>query len=130
MEIPEGKQTQKWWKDYIQGLIRTDDKALLRSIVVIGDMQEPVEKALAETVHLNDRGFGKVDAELMTECYFRLKRGENLTPKQLAIARNKMPKYWRQLMLIAKSRPVPPIDMSQFCVRESDGQIAWKVVVM
>lgn len=123
--------TQNEWKEYLQRLIRTNDRALYRAIVVIGDGQTPEELALAETVDHNERGFGSVDAEFMTSVYFRIKAGQPLTPKQLAVARNKMPKYWKQLMRVAKARGgPPPVDLSQFVVRQSDGQICFKGVVM
>lgn len=118
------------WKEYLQNLIRTDEKALLRAIVVIGQYQTAEELAMAETVDHNNQGFGAVDAEFMTVCYFRLLRGEELSPKQLAVARNKMPKYWRQLMRVAKAKGHQPREPCPYVVRKSDGQLAIKEVVM
>lgn len=124
--------SQAQWKEYLQNLVQEDEKALLRAIVVIGQYQTPEELALAETVDHNNWGWGTIDAKFFTGCYFKLLRGEALTRKELAIARNKMPKYWRQLMLISKrkypDRP-PSQESSQYVVRE-DGQLAIREVVL
>lgn len=95
---------QKQWKDYLQNLVRTNKKALYRAIVLIAEFQTPEEKALGDTIYHNGMGFGSVDAQLMTSLALRIKYGGELSEKELAIARNKMPKYWRQLMIISKSR--------------------------
>lgn len=85
---------------------------------------------MAETVDHNNRGFGSVDAEFMTGLYFRILRQEPLTPRELAIAHNKMPKYWRQLMEVAKARGHQPPKPCPYVIRKSDGQLAIKEVVM
>lgn len=118
------------WKEYLQNLVRTDDKALLKAIVVIGQYQTAEELAMAETVDHNNRGFGAVDAEFMTGLYFRILRNEPLTRRELAIAHNKMPKYWRQLMEVAKAKGHQPREPCPYVVRKSDGQLAIKEVVM
>lgn len=94
--------TQAQWKEYLQNLVRTNKKALYRAIVVIAEYQTPEEKAYGATIDKNNRGFGAVDAEMMTSLALRLEAGGELTPRELAICRNKMPKYWRQLMIISK----------------------------
>lgn len=96
--------TQAQWKEYLQNLVRTNKKALYRAIVVIADYQTPEEKAWGMTIDHNGVGFGAVDAEMMTALALRLKNGGELTERELAICRNKMPKYWRQLMILSKRR--------------------------
>lgn len=95
---------QKQWKEYLQNLVRTNKKALYRSIILIADLQTPEEKVCGATIEKNNVGFGAVDAEMMTSLALRLKCGGELTERELAICRNKMPKYWRQLMIISKRR--------------------------
>lgn len=95
---------QQQWKEYLQNLVRTNKKALYRSIILIADLQTPEEKVWGATIEHNNVGFGVVDAEMMTSLALRLKNGGELTEKELAICRNKMPKYWRQLMIISKRR--------------------------
>jgi len=95
---------QNQWKEYLQNLLRTNKKALYRAITLIADLQTPEEKAYGATIDHNGVGFGAVDAEMMTALALRLKYGGELTERELAICRNKMPKYWRQLMNISKRR--------------------------
>lgn len=104
MKVWETFTNQQQWKEYLQNLVRTNKKALYRAIVVIAEYQTPEEKAWGMTIDHNGVGFGAVDAEMMTALALRIKNGEELTRKELAICRNKMPKYWRQLMLISKRR--------------------------
>lgn len=96
--------TQNQWKEYLQNLVRTNKKALYRAIILIADLQTPEEKIMGATFEHNNVGFGAVDAEMMTSLALRLKCGGELTERELAICRNKMPKYWRQLMNISKRR--------------------------
>ena len=95
---------QQQWKAYLQNLVRTNKKALYRSIILLADLQTPEEKVWGATIEKNNVGFGAVDAEMMTSLALRLKCGGELTERELAICRNKMPKYWRQLMNISKRR--------------------------
>ena len=95
---------QRQWKEYLQNLVRTNKKALYRSIILIADLQTPEEKVWGATIEKNNVGFGAVDAEMMTALALRLKNGGELTEKELAICRNKMPKYWRQLYRISKAK--------------------------
>lgn len=95
---------QQQWKEYLQNLVRTSKRALYRSIILIADLQTPEEKAWGATIEKNNMGFGAVDAEMLTSLALRLKCGGELTERELAICRNKMPKYWRQLMIISKRR--------------------------
>lgn len=102
MKIWETFTNQQQWKDYLQNLIRTNDKALIRSIHVIYGRQTDGEKMYGITKEHNGMGFGKIDAEFFTQIVVQLKHGQQLTDRQMAIARNKMPKYWRQLMQVSK----------------------------
>jgi hypothetical protein len=95
---------QEQWKEYLQNLLRTNKKALYRAIVLIADYQTPEERARGTTMDHNGVGFGIVDAEMMTALAVRIKNGGELTRKELCICRNKMPKYWKQLMKISKRR--------------------------
>lgn len=95
---------QNQWKEYLQNLVRTNKKALYRAIILIADLQTPEEKVWGATIEKNNVGFGAVDAEMMTALALRLKNGGELTERELAICRNKMPKYWRQLYRISKAK--------------------------
>lgn len=97
-------KNQTQWKEYLQNLVRTNKKALYRAIILIADLQTPEEKAYGATIDHNGVGFGAVDAEMLTALALRLRCGGELTERELAICRNKMPKYWRQLYRISKAK--------------------------
>lgn len=100
----ESFTNQQQWKAYLQNLVRTNKKALYRAIILIADLQTPEEKAYGATISRNGKGFGAVDADMMTSLALRLNNGGELSPRELAICQNKMPKYWRQLMIISKEK--------------------------
>lgn len=93
--------TQKQWRLYLQDLVKTNDTALLRAIVLIYNNQTYEEKQCKEAKDENDIGFSKHDAKEMSEIAEKILKGEQLTAGELAKSRNKMTKYWHQLMDIS-----------------------------
>lgn len=96
--------TQKQWEAYLKDLVRTNDKALLRAIVLIDNRQTEEERAKGESTEDNFVGWTKWDAKEMGDIAHKIKRGEPLTIGELAKSRNKMQKYWKQLMYISKQQ--------------------------
>ena len=96
--------SQKQWEAYIKDLLKTNDKALLRAIVLIYDNQTPEEKDKGESIENNCIGFSKIDAKEMGDIAKKIKAGKALTEGELAKSRNKMQKYWKQLMIISKKK--------------------------
>lgn len=95
---------QRQWKEYLQNLLRTNDVALYRALVLIARHQTPEEVATGATLDHNGVGFGSVDAEFLTAMAFKVESGRSLSEKELAICRNKMPKYWKQLYKISRRK--------------------------
>ena len=93
---------QKQWELYLKSLIKTNDKALYKSIILIYDMQTNEEKNTNSSVEENNVGFSKVDAYEMGVIAKKIKRGDPLAKGEIAKSRNKMQKYWKQLMIISK----------------------------
>ena len=89
--------TQKEWKAYLQELIRTNDQALYRAILLIDARQTDMEKAMGATFESNKRGFGASHAPFLTNMALRIRGGAELTPQMKAISRNMMVHYWKQL---------------------------------
>ena len=100
----ESFTNQDQWREYLQNLVRTNDRALVKSILVIYERQTEEEKHSGQTTEHNGKGFGKIDSEFFTQIVVQLKHGYPLTDRQIAVARNKMPKYWRQLMQVSKAK--------------------------
>lgn len=96
--------TQKQWEAYLKDLVRTNDKALLKAIVLIDNRQTEEERAKGESTEDNFVGWTKWDAKEMGDIAKKIKREEPLTIGELAKSRNKMCKYWKQLMYISKQQ--------------------------
>lgn len=96
--------SNKQWERYIKDLLKNDDKALLRAIVIIYDNQTEEEKRKRLSISENKIGFSKIDVEVMSKIANKIKDGKLLTEGELEMSRNKMTKYWKQLMVYSKNR--------------------------
>lgn len=104
MRIWETFTNRRQWEEYLKTLVKTNDRALFKAIVLIYDMQTQEEKASGESVEENKVGFSKVDAKEMGIIASKIKNGKPLTTGEIAKSRNKMQKYWKQLMIISKGQ--------------------------
>lgn len=105
---PETKP--KWTKEKILDLLDKNDEAVTRAVVNIYKRQTPTEQHTKSTRNVNEMGFNKFDAELMSSFAEQIIKWNNtasprfrkpLSQKQMSIARRKIKKYWRQLLEIA-----------------------------
>lgn len=96
--------SQKQWEKYLKDLLRTNDQALLKAIVLIYNSQTDEEKNKGESIENNHIGFSKIDAKEMGDIAKKIKADKALTKSELAKSRNKMQKYWKQLMIISKEK--------------------------
>lgn len=87
-----------WTQDMIKELIRTNDKAVVRALLVIYNYQTDSEKAWGETKFDNGIGFNGVDANILTSFAQQVNARGFLSPKQMFIARKKMLKYAGQIL--------------------------------
>ncbi len=95
---------QKQWEEYIKNLVKTNDVALYKAIMLIYDRQTPEEKNAGESTEDNCIGFSKIDAKEMGHIARKLKNKQQLSKGEIAKSRNKMQKYWKQLMHISKEQ--------------------------
>ena len=99
-----------WNKQNIQELLESNPKAVLRAVTAIYALQTAEEQASKSTKLNNGVGFGAFDAEFMSDMAKRINKGYELSPKQFAVAKNKIKHYHRQLSEIAnadaKHKPV------------------------
>lgn len=93
--------TKKQWEEYLKDLLHENDNAVRKAIMLIYARQTEVERQNREASEDNNVGFTKHDAREMSEIAEKLQRGEELTAGEMAKSRNKMTKYWRQLMDIS-----------------------------
>lgn len=103
-KIWESFTNQKQWKSYLVNLLKTNNNALKLSVVRIYDQQTFEEQVKKESIEENKVGFTKIDALFLGDIAEKVKTNQQLTSKELAILRNKMPKYWKQLMRISKAK--------------------------
>ncbi len=87
-----------WDKDRIQTLIEDKDIAVYTAMMRIYDKQTADEQNYQQTYLWNSVGFSGPDSNIMSSFAESYKKYGKLTPKQMAIARKKMKKYWKQLL--------------------------------
>lgn len=94
-----------WNKEKIHALLDANPVAVQRAIVAIFKRQTGDEKVGGYTRHTNHVGFSKFDAEFLTSLAQQIEAGRALSAKQLAVGRNKIKRYHRQLVEIANANP-------------------------
>lgn len=94
----------------IVNLLRTNDKAVVRALVVLNERQTTDEQNSERTKHRNDRGFRPCHAKMGTSMAKFYKRNGYLSPKQIAYWRKegkegmRIAIYWRQLLAEAHKK--------------------------
>lgn len=98
-------------KDAIIELLKTNDKAVARALVVLTARQTADEQATENTRYLNGRGFRPCHARMGTSMAKFFERNGYLSPKQLAYWRAhdrsgnmRIGIYWGQLLEEAKEK--------------------------
>lgn len=90
-----------WTKDTIHQLLDANPKAVYAAMRQMQKRQTAAEQAQHATTESNGIGWSKYDAEWMSEMIKNVDHWGSLTPRQLAPTRNKLKRYWRQLVEIA-----------------------------
>ena len=96
-----------WGKTRVQSLVRRDDRAALRALLAVYSNQTPRERAYSATVEQNGLGFTGSDAPLLTRLAETYLKNGWLSEYQLGLLKERMPKYWRQLLDRAAARGHP-----------------------
>lgn len=95
---------QSEWKAYLQYLVSNSDRACIGAIICIDNYQTYPERQLCQSTEENGVGWTKHDANEMGIIAKKIRNGQNLTAGELAKSKNKMKKYWKQLMVISKQK--------------------------
>jgi hypothetical protein len=98
---------KKWDKESIQALLTKREDAVIRALLVLYGRQTTEEQRGKHTTEVNGRGFNQHDAPFLTEMVRSLQQWGRLTPKQMAVTRNKVKRYWRQLAEVANAKQQP-----------------------
>lgn len=86
--------------DMIASKLQSSDRWVNRAVVALYQAQAPAEQQTKSTCYLNGIGFNRTDARIMSSFAAQILRGRALSPRQLAVARELLPKYARQLARI------------------------------
>ena len=97
-----------------RNLVRTNEKALLKSIMLIYNNQTFEEKEAGTSIYENKIGFNRFDSKEMMRIARKIKQGTHLTEYEIAHARIVMPKYWNQLMIISKQKQKDKKEQEEF----------------
>ena len=92
---------KKWTKEEIKDLLGRNAKAVTNGVLAIYRNQTRDEQCTQSTNHNNGIGFSGADAGILSSFAEQLLRGQNLSEKQMVIARKKIMKYAGQLARMA-----------------------------
>jgi hypothetical protein len=83
---------------YVKTQLSTNPAWATRAIVKLWQRQTADEQASQNTGHDNGVGFNGTDAFILSSFAEQINKGRTLSPKQLAIAFRKLPKYSKQII--------------------------------
>ncbi len=83
---------------YVKNQLSTNPAWATRAIVKLWQRQTADEQASQNTGHDNGVGFNGTDAFILSSFAEQINKGRTLSPKQLAIAFRKLPKYSKQII--------------------------------
>ena len=89
---------------YVRAKVATDINWALKGLQAIYKYQTAAEQSMQDTSESNGVGFNGVDGHLLSSFAEQVLGGRTLTVKQVAILYKKMPKYARQLVVIASNK--------------------------
>ena len=93
-----------WDKESLKDLLDRNDKAVYRAILLIYSFQTDEEKYKGVTKTINGKGFSKFDVEVLSSYAMQLRRGQELSLKQMYVARPKIKKYVGQILKYMQDR--------------------------
>ena len=100
----------------IVNLLRSNDKAIARALIVLKDRQTEDEQRSESTRHLNGRGFRPCHARMGVSMAKFYERNGYLSPKQIAYWRKegkegmRISIYWRQLLEAATEKAASKVE--------------------
>lgn len=88
--------------EHVRYKLSADRLWIERALIVLYQQQTPEEQDAKFTTEQNGRGFNATDSTILSSFAEQLINNwdYHLSPKQLIVAQNRLPKYARQLILI------------------------------
>lgn len=113
-------------KNGIIELLDTNDLAVTRAVIAIYKRQTADEQAAQITKVTNRIGFNQPDASYLSYCaQYALQRRKPLSGKHLDKARNKIKKYWKQLLEIANENEQRVMQAAQAQPKNTNVKASW-----
>lgn len=92
-------------KSSIQNLLARNDKAVEKALIVLYKRQTRDERLDRQSRHDNMRGFNQADAGWLSKIVQEvLLAGHSLSANHMIVARQRVMKYWRQLLEEAEAK--------------------------
>jgi hypothetical protein len=91
-------------REEVTHLLKTNDRAVERALVVLYQRQTSDEQAVLQTRHTNGVGFNATDAKFGSDLAQKVLKGWRLTPGQIGSARRMLIKYGGQLVAAAEEK--------------------------
>jgi hypothetical protein len=91
-------------KEVIKENLSTNPKWIERGVVVLYQRQTEDEKRSGNTIVDNKMGFNGSDSRYLSYCAKWVMSGNTLNEKHLKKCGKMLPKYWKQIMDIIKSK--------------------------
>jgi len=95
------KITQEQKKTFIKNKLATDPRWAKHGLSKIFEFQTEEEQTMETTCVHNNVGFTGADGEILASFAKQLERKGYLSPRQMELLYKKMPKYWKQILLIS-----------------------------
>ena len=95
-----------WTKEQMLDLIKNNNQAVLRAIIVLYDRQTPEEKAKGEAIEDNFIGFSGYDSKYLGDLAKQLLKEKRIKRDDFWRARYRLRKYAGQLAEIANEKEV------------------------
>lgn len=96
-------KTKKARIAHIKEMVAANGRWAVRALTHIYEYQTADEQESGFTRNLNGVGFSGADSEILSSFAEQVLKGRALSEKQMRIVFKKMPKYARQLMVIAEA---------------------------
>lgn len=94
----EAKEGNEVWREYLKHLLRENDKALVKALVIIARNEMTATQAYGKSGwRPGAKGFNRYDRDTLMNTYESFCRCHRLSENQMNVLRAALPKYWKQL---------------------------------
>lgn len=96
-------KTKKEKVAFVKQMLASNPAWAVRGLLKIYEFQTEAEQRVGETTEDNGVGFSGCDAHILSSFAEQIKKGRQMSEKQLEMIYKKMPRYSRQLVNIVEA---------------------------